>query len=225
MGFETTNKIINERINEISYKLVDKTITERERNELAELIYPKLRYYIWQYCKHNEDTDEALQWTLKKIFNNIPKFNIEKGRFTTWIYTIARNETLFFLYQKKRSPITNLTTLYSKKSSEGSKSTDSSWLEKDKNHSIDVFHEGEHEFDRLYNITISEIHEIKDELLRNIAVDKMLKKEKVKNIAIKYNINENTVKTKLRKVRMDIKEKVLDRDPTFKETLNHMFNI
>ena len=74
-------------------------------------------------------------------------------------------------------------------------------------------------------MTISEIHEIEDELLRNIAVDKMLKREKVKNIAIKYNINENTVKTKLRKVRIDIKEKVLDRDPTFKETLNHMFNI
>lgn len=225
MGFETTNKIINARINEISQKFKDNKITERERNEIAELIYPKLRYYIWQYCKNNEDTDEALQWTLKKIFNNIPKFNIEKGRFTTWIYTIARNETLFFLYQKKRSPITNLSTLYGRKNSENGQSPDTSWLEKDGNHYIDVFHETEHEFDRLYDITISEIHGIEDILLKNIAIDKMLKKEKVKNIAIKYNINENTVKTKLRKVRIDIKEKVLDRDPTFKETLNHMFDL
>jgi len=225
MGFETTNKIINERINEISQKLVDNKITERERNELAQLIYPKLRYYIWQYCKNNEDTDEALQWTLKKIFNNISKFNIEKGRFTTWIYTIARNETLFFLYQKKRNPITSISTLYSRSNSEGGNSGDTSWLEKDGNHYIDIFHETEHEWDRLYNITIDEINGIKDNLLKNIAIDKMLKKEKVKNIAIKYNINENTVKTKLRKVRIDLKEKVLKKNPSFKETLNHIFDL
>lgn len=209
MGFETTNKIINERIQEISHKFKDNKITERERNELASLVYPKLKYYIWQYCKNNEDTEEALQWTFKKIFNNISKFDFKKGRFTTWIYTIARNETLFYLYQKRRSPIIHVENLFG------------SWEKADD----DVLHEYEDNFQLLYEMTVSEINGIEDILLKNIAIDKMLKREKVKNIAAKYNINENTVKTKLRKIRSELKTRVLEKNPTFRETLNHIFDL
>ena len=62
-------------------------------------------------------------------------------------------------------------------------------------------------------------------MLQNIAVDKMIKKQKVKSIADKYSINENTVKTKLRKIRSDIKHQVLEKNPEFRETLNHIFEI
>jgi hypothetical protein len=53
----------------------------------------------------------------------------------------------------------------------------------------------------------------------------MINREKVKSIAMKYDINENTVKTKLRKARIEIKEKVLEKNPHFKESLKHIFDL
>lgn len=212
MGFEQINQQINERINEISSKFEDNSITERERNELATLIYPKLRYHIWKFCKTTEDTEEALQWTLKKIFNNVSKFDFAKGRFTTWIYTIARNETLYYLHMKKKTFAVSM---------DGEDDYDPFNSTSD----FEYFNTFEEDFNDLYNITVDEIHKIDDVLLRSIAIDKMINKDKVKCIADRYSINENTVKTKLRKIRSDIKTRVLERNPEIKEKLNHIFDI
>ena len=99
-AFDELNKKINNRIQEISIKIHKKKYTKKEYEEIAELVYPKLKYHIWKFCKNDLDTEEALHFTLVKIFNNIEKYNPESGRFTTWAFTIARNETLYYLDRK-----------------------------------------------------------------------------------------------------------------------------
>jgi RNA polymerase sigma-70 factor, ECF subfamily len=209
MGFENTNQQINERINTIASKFQDNSITNRQQNELVELIYPKLKYFVWTFCRNEDDTQEALQWSLKKIFKNIDKFDFNKAKFTTWIYTITRNETLFYLYKKNQTPTISIDNIYG--SPDFSLSPD--------------FDDTQSEIDHLYNETVLAINQIEDFTLRNIAIDKMIKNEKIKEISIKYDINENTVKTKLRKIRLDVRDSVLLKCPEFKETLNHIFDI
>jgi DNA-directed RNA polymerase specialized sigma24 family protein len=204
---KNSNQLVNEKIQEIAIKLYENTITDRQKNEQATLVYPKLKYYIWSICKNEDDTEEALQWSFKKIFNNLEKFDPGRAKFTTWVYSIARNETLFYLYKKSKDPLIAVDCLYDPRLT---------------NIGEDI-NGIEGEIDALYNITICEIHKIEDPTLKGIAIDKMIKNERVKTIALRYDINENTIKTKLRKIRSDIRSKIIKENPGFEEILNHLF--
>ena len=207
-GFEELNREINDRIQKLSEIVHKEEHTEREYNELASLIYPKLRFFIWKFCKNEIDTEEALHFTLVKVFKNICKYNPLSGRFTTWAFTIARNETLYYLDRKNKDipAYIEISLLFV-----DSKYNDNlSYLEKDNNHN---------EVTDIFNSTISEIYNLEDELLKNIAIDKMVNNEKVKEIAEKYSIPENTVKTKLRKARFEIRKSVIKKDPNVNQRL------
>lgn len=207
-GFDEINKQINDRIQEISIKLHEKTASTREYNEISELIYPKLKYHIWKFCKDEYDTSEALHFTLLKVFKNISQYNPNAGRFTTWAFTIARNETLYYLDRKHKS-IPKYIEIGEVYENHGMHTSDGE---------LDTYRQSETVSD-IHNKTIFEIFNLKDELLKNIAIDKMLSNDKVKEIAVKYDLKENTVKTKLRKARFEIRKAVLKNNPTINQTL------
>lgn len=60
----------------------------------------KLYWHIRELVASHEDTDDLLQNTFVKVWNNLPKFRGESGLYT-WLYRIATNEALTFLKRER----------------------------------------------------------------------------------------------------------------------------
>ena len=65
---------------------------------------PMLYAIIFKIVKNHTDTDDILQNTFIKVWQNLPKFNF-KSQIYTWCYTIGKNESLGWLRKNKVSYI------------------------------------------------------------------------------------------------------------------------
>ena len=77
--------------------------------------------------------------------------------------------------------------------------------------------------DSLYNMTQMEMAALPECIEKSILIDKEIRLMKVNEIAEKYNMNLNTVKTKIRKARKMVKDRVLENNPQMRDNLEQYF--
>jgi RNA polymerase sigma-70 factor (ECF subfamily) len=71
--------------------------------ELVSRYSSRLFYFLRHRFKTDEDTEDLIQETFLKAFQNIGRFNSER-KFSTWLYTIAIRQAISrFRSEKKRS--------------------------------------------------------------------------------------------------------------------------
>lgn len=92
-------------------EFIQQLLNPKMQNEAFQkllLIYQKPLYnHIRNIVLNHDDTDDVLQNTFIKVFNNLKNFKGESKLFS-WIYRIATNEALTFLNQKaKKNGITS----------------------------------------------------------------------------------------------------------------------
>ncbi|WP_445711260.1 RNA polymerase sigma factor [Flavobacterium sp.] len=88
-------------------RLLNPKTQQEAFRELLQLYQKPLYNHIRNIVLNHDDTDDVLQNTFLKIFQNISKFKGESKLFS-WVYRIATNESLNFLQQRARkSGITN----------------------------------------------------------------------------------------------------------------------
>ena len=98
--------------------LEDKKILELYRTEgkqefafnlLVEKYSERLYWHIRKLTCSHEDTNDLLQTSLVKIWENLPSFR-EESKLYTWIYKIATNQTLTFLRKKRLGAMLSLSS-------------------------------------------------------------------------------------------------------------------
>jgi RNA polymerase sigma-70 factor (ECF subfamily) len=91
----TDEKALIERLNHISTK-------NEAFGELVKLYDKKLYMHIRSIVLNHDDTNDILQETFIKVYQNIGKFK-GKSQLFSWIYRIATNQTLDFIKQKNKN--------------------------------------------------------------------------------------------------------------------------
>lgn len=201
------NKQLNDEMQSLAELIKSGEYTEKDRNRLASIMYPKLKYFIWKFFNNIDETEEVLHNTMFKIFKGITSYS-DNYRFTTWIYTIAKNEALLHQHKLKvqyATDIDNLENLINQPDNS------SSSLEK------------ELYLDSLYSMTTLELSNLPECIEKSILIDKEINQMKGNEIAEKYDMNLNTVKTKIRKARKMLREAVVSKNPDLASRLNEYF--
>lgn len=70
-------------------------------NELLRHYGPLIKYVIRPFLKNSADREECLSETVMLIWNNIEKFDRDKGSFRRWVTVVARNAAVSFARKNK----------------------------------------------------------------------------------------------------------------------------
>ena len=76
-------------------------------NLLVDKYSERLYWHIRKLTCSHEDSNDLLQSSLLKIWENLPAFR-EESKLYTWLYRIATNETLTFLKKKRLTAMLSL---------------------------------------------------------------------------------------------------------------------
>lgn len=201
--FDTVNRELNAETQILADRMLNGEISEREKNRLIQIVYPKLKYYIYKFFNDNEHTLEALHNVIEKIFKNFHQYD-NKWKFTTWIYNIAKNEALLYKHNLNKMRTVDMEVVS---------------YQLDQIQDIGFADEKENQLADLYKVTIEAIMSLPNGIEKEILIDKEINKLKGHEISEKHNMNLNTVKTKLRKARKTIKDTILSKNPLLVEII------
>lgn len=64
--------------------------------ELYNQYFPKIYNFIYYKVQNKEQTEDLVSETFHKLIKNLQQFDNSRGKFSTWIYQIARNTVIDF---------------------------------------------------------------------------------------------------------------------------------
>jgi RNA polymerase sigma-70 factor, ECF subfamily len=175
---------------------------------LINRLKPGLISYTYKYVNDMDLCKEIISKTFIAVWEKLDQYN-PKYNFSTWVYAIAKNESLGQLRTKNRNlSHEKLTENHSKilKSYSPIVTMD-----------IEVIGpSGEELTNTLYDKTIEEIEELQ-EPYRTVMIEREVKQKRLQDIAEDLDWNLSTVKTRLRKARKDIAKSIQEKHPDLLE--------
>lgn len=191
--------------------------TEESFADVYYVLSPRLRRFITGYLKTpqftQDDIDDCVSNSMTKIYMNIHQYN-SYWNFSTWSYTIAKNEALKSIAKAKKLRETPMMMLDRWSSVSDSKSMGEWDVSKILKECVDEYIYNPNydsiDFDHSENLTRMILDEIKnmDPKYKEILWDREVNEMSYLDLAKKYDLNLNTLKVYIHKGRKILQKRL-----------------
>lgn len=188
--------------------------TERNFSVLTKELKPRLRSFLYKYNMDEPTLDMIISNTLMKVWKKIEQYDTYYA-FTTWCYRIAINEFNGWKNKKFNKGVYSLETM----DEDGFIAT-GGYQELHTNPDYEFYEPDENEsFEILFNLVVEEIKNLPS-VFRVVLEGNYMKKKTTKKISEETGVNENTIKSRMRRGKQLIKNKLTEAHPNLVEKLN-----
>lgn len=196
-----TKKTLNQIADDVVNTFL-KTRSDKDWFELQEFFWFGIKQFSYKYTQDWDDAYDMSIETFAAAWKNIDKFDASKARFSTWLWTICRNNCMAFVKNKAKIPTINndITDIYESElfnSAFASDGADVSVFRVETGNKVRMMNH-EDIVSELYNTSINEMNNIGG-LAGKVLEMKLIKNMKIREIADELGMNESTVKDYLYK--------------------------
>lgn len=195
-------------ISQLADEIVNAYLSDRSDNNwrtLQEFFWYGIKQFAYKYVQNWDDAYDMTIETFISALTNIHLYNPEKAKFSTWLWTICKNNCIYFLKNKQRIPVVDndISDLYDSAmlSNATIQSTQEFTIVKNQVNELSL----DEISDSIYQISIDEIHRMGG-LGQDILEMKLLKNMKIREISDKLDMNESTVKNYLYKYKTNLQK-------------------
>lgn len=177
---------------------------EKDFVELYKRIKPGLLNHCKSILVEQEAAEDAVSNTMAKIWTKISQYDPSRGNFSTWVYNIARNESLVIKKNEDRyMPIIHEMVKSNDDNDDFgiSTSTPSITLDSD----FDYIPMENDEMEDLYENVIEKMQDL-PEIYKDILIDREILRMKYQEIADKYGMKKRAIATRIRRARIKVRE-------------------
>jgi len=178
--------------------------SEKDFVELYKRIKPGLLNHCKSILVEQEAAEDAVSNTMAKIWTKISQYDSSRGNFSTWVYNIARNESLVIKKNEDRyMPIIHEIVKSNDDNDDFgiSTSTPSITLDSD----FDYITMEKDEMEDLYENVIEKMQDL-PEIYKDILIDREILRMKYQEIADKYGMKKRAIATRIRRSRIKVRE-------------------
>lgn len=182
-------------------------ITSSSEKDFVEL-YKRIKPGLLNHCKsiliEHEAAEDAVSNTMAKIWTKITQYDSTRGNFSTWVYNIARNESLVIKKCEDRyMPIIHEMVRNSDDSDNHVIQSSSNLVQG--NTTFDYIDIDNNEMEDLYNTVIEKMNNL-PEIYKDILYDREILRMKYQEIADKHGMKKRAIATRIRRARLKVRE-------------------
>lgn len=194
-----TGKSVTQIADDVVKKFIE-TKSHKDWQDLQTFFWYGIKQFAYKYM---QDLDLAYDMTIETFasaWKNIESFDISKARFSTWLWTICRNNCIAYLKNKAKIPTINndISEIYESEliNSNFAEEMEPLHIQFDKGSMVTMHNDDV--IKKIYNTSINEMKNIGG-VTGQILEMKLVKNLKIREIADELGMNESTVKDYLYK--------------------------